>query len=62
MCKSKTIIILIAKFIISYHTVVSYTLLQNFKYNLEHVSEGKRLFDLLYGVYCKQSLKISTSL
>ena len=54
MCKSKTIITLIAKFIISYHTVVSYTLLQNFKYNLEHVSEGKRLFDLLYGVYYKQ--------
>ena len=54
MCKSKTIITLIAKFIISYHTVVSYTLLQNFEYNLEHVSEGKRLFDLLYGVYCKQ--------
>ena len=57
MCKSKTIIItLAAKFLKSYHTALSCTLLENYKHSLEHLKEAKRLFDLLYGVYCKHCL------
>ena len=57
MCKSKIIIItLTAKFIKTYHIAVSCTLLENYKYDLEHLTEVKRLFDLLYGVYSKHCL------
>ena len=57
MCKSKTMIItLAAKFLKSYHTALSCTLLENYKHGLEHLKEAKRLFDLLYGVYCKHCL------
>ena len=54
MCKSNTTIItLTAKFLKNYNTAVSCTLLENYKYDLEHLTEGKCLFDLLYGVYSK---------
>ena len=57
MCKSNTIIITVtAKFLKSYNTAVSCTLLENYKYDLEHLTEGKRLFDLLYGVHSKYCL------
>ena len=57
MCKSKTIIVTVtAKFLKSYHIAVSCTLLENYNYDLEHLTEGKRLFDLLYGVYSKYCL------
>ena len=65
MCKFKIIIItLTTKVLKSYHTTISYTLLENYNYDLEHLTQGKRFFDLLYGVYSKHSLslKISTSL
>ena len=57
MCKSKTIIVTVtAKFLKSYHIAVSCTHLENYNYDLEHLTEGKRLFDLLYGVYAKHCL------
>ena len=60
MCKGKTIIItLTAKFLRSYHTAASCTLLENYQYNLEHLMKGKRLFDLLCGVYSKHCISMN---
>ena len=48
-----------ANFLKSYHNAVSCTLLKNYKYDLEHLAEVKRLFDLLYGVYSERCLNIN---